>query len=516
MTYGQGNNAARNAPTSVGTSGSGASASAKSMAHGSGTATTAGGAAFIHPKHEEWMELRGLDPVLAARLGICTRSEGGANWIAVPYLERGQVINHKYRLASEKRHRMDEGAPLTLWNHDVLLEETDKPLIITEGEWDALAAIQSGFSRCVSVPNGAPQQQTDNPGEAKRYEFLWRSKPLLDKVKSIVIATDNDEPGRILAADLARWLGPERCRFIEYPDGKKDLNELLLSGGPTVVAETINRAKPYPVKGLYRLSDFPDPPPTISIPVEIDWLDDYFALTLGTFSVISGWAGHGKTSLLMRMLANLMMKGVNIALGSFETMPRPILERRMRACLYRCEEGDPRANRIGQADELMAERLSVIAHTARDSDTELDLEYIIELAKVAVLRDGIRLLVLDPWNEIEHKRGSDESETEYTGRAIRLLKRFALNYECAVWLVAHPRKPHSDGNPKPPSLYDLAGSAHFANKADYGLIIHREDMTSNDIDARVVKVRMGLPGKPGRAQLTWIKDESDYRAIGGA
>jgi twinkle protein len=170
----------------------------------------------------------------------------------------------------------------------------------------------------------------------------------------------------------------------------------------------------------------------------------------------------------MRMLANLMERGVNLALGSFETMPRPILERRLRACLYRCGEHGPKANSSGPADQLLANRLSVIAHTARDEDTELDLDYIIELAKVAVLRDGVKLLCLDPWNEIEHKRGIDETETEYTGRAIRALKRFALNYECAVWLVAHPRKPHGDGNPKPPSLYDLAGSAHFANKADYG------------------------------------------------
>jgi twinkle protein len=506
----KGSTGARNAPTNGATSGSGASVSPRPTTDGSTTAITAGGAGFIHPKHEEWMELRGLDPSLASKLGICTRREGNANWIALPYVERGAVINHKYRMASEKRHRMDEGAPLTLWNHDVLLEETDRPLIITEGEWDALAAIQAGFSRSVSVPNGAPQQATDNPAEAKRYEFLWRSKDLIDRVKQIIIAVDGDAPGRILAADLARWFGPERCKFVEYPDGAKDLNEVLSAGGVSAVAAVIANAKPYPVKGLYRLDEFPEPPPTISIPVGIDWLDDHFALTLGTFTVISGWAGHGKTSLLMRMLANLMLSGVNIALGSFETLPRPILERRMRACLYRCSDEAREANSRGKADDLLAQRLSVIAHTARDSDTELDLDYIIELAKVAVLRDGVRLLVLDPWNEIEHKRGKDETETEYTGRAIRALKRFALNYECAVWLVAHPRKPHSDGSPKPPSLYDLAGSAHFANKADYGLIIHRDDMTSTEVEARVVKVRMGLPGKPGKATLTWVKDRSEY------
>jgi twinkle protein len=510
MSYGEPENtAARNAPTNGATSEIAASASARPREDSSSAATIAGGRA-LHPKHAEWIELRGIDPSLAQKLGITTKREGSANWIAVPYVELGQVINHKYRLSSDKRHRMDEGAPLTLWNHDALLADQAKPLIITEGEWDALAVIQSGFSRCVSVPNGAPQQKTDL--QAKRYEFLWRSKDLLDQVKRVIIATDNDGPGRILAADLATWLGPERCWFVEYPDGAKDINDVLLSYGTEGVTSVIDGAKPYPVKGLYRLSDFPEPPPTTSLGVGIAGLDDYFQLTLGTFSVISGWAGHGKTSLLMRMLANLMQKGVNIALGSFETMPRPILERRMRACIYGCGEVGPKANASGPADEVLERHLSVIAHTARDADTELDLDYIIELAKTAVLRDGVRLLVLDPWNEIEHKRNSDETETEYTSRAIRSLKRFALNYECAVWLVAHPRKPHTDGNPKPPSLYDLAGSAHFANKADYGLIIHRHDLGGTEVEARVVKVRMGLPGKPGRVVLNWEASLSDYRS----
>lgn len=514
MNYGdQESTAVPNAQTSGGTRGSGASASPMPVTDRScSTAITGAASAAFIPKHREWIELRGLDPALAAKLGICTKRDGAANWLSVPYVERGRTINHKYRLASEKRHRMDEGAPLTLWNHDVLLDQTDKPLVITEGEWDALTAIQSGFTRCVSVPNGAPQQRTDNPGEAKRYEFLWRSKDLLDRVKQIIIAVDGDEPGKILAADLARWLGPERCQFVEYPADTKDLNEVLKLYGSGVVAETLNRARPYPVKGLYRLDEFPEPPPVTSLSTGIEGLDDLFSCTLGTFAVISGWAGHGKTSLLMRMLANLMQRGVNVALGSFETMPRPILERRLRACLYRCGEFGPKAENYGPADELLAKRLNVIAHTARDEDTELDLDYIIDLAKVAVLRDGVRLLVLDPWNEIEHKRSSDETETEYVSRAIRALKRFALNYECAVWLVAHPRKPHTDGNPRPPSLYDLAGSAHFANKADYGLIVHRDDLAGTQIEARVVKVRMGLPGKPGRVFLNWDQSTNDYLA----
>ncbi len=501
---------APNAPINEKTSETEASTSTQTKEEdGSGCATTVDGT--IHPNHIKWLEERGIDPALCLSLGITTKLEGGCNWLAVPYVENGKVINHKYRLASEKRHKMDEGAVLSLWNQDVLLSEPESPVVITEGEWDAISVIQSGYSRCVSVPNGATEKPTENLLESKRYQYLTRIKKLLDPLQEIIIATDNDNPGKVLAGDLARWFGPERCKFVEYPEGYKDLNEVLKSYGTEGIVGLLNAAKPYPVKGLYRLTDFPDPPPLTALQVGIEGLDDLFQLTLGSFTVISGWAGHGKTSLLMRMLANLMERGVAIALGSFETLPRPILERRLRSCIYRCGEHGPKANEPGPADELLESKLRVIAHTARDEDTELDIEYIIDLAKVAVLRDGVRLLVLDPWNEIEHKRKPSETETEYTSRAIRMLKRFAVNYECAVWLVAHPRKPHTDGNPKPPSLYDLAGSAHFANKADYGLIIHRDDMAGTQIEAKVVKVRMGMPGKPGRVFLNWEASLSDYR-----
>jgi hypothetical protein len=119
------NTSAPNARTPGGTSGSAAFPSPTSTGQSSGIATTAAGPAFIHPKHEEWIEGRGIDPALIARFGICTKREGGANWIAIPYVERGRTINHKYRLASEKRHKMDEGAPLTLWNHDALLTDQE-------------------------------------------------------------------------------------------------------------------------------------------------------------------------------------------------------------------------------------------------------------------------------------------------------------------------------------------------------------------------------------------------------
>jgi twinkle protein len=468
----------------------------------------------MHEKHQEWLERRGIDPTLAEKFGITTTRDGNGYWLTVPYLEHGQPVNRKYRMTAEKRHRMDEGAHLTLWNHDALLSpevRAGADVIITEGEWDALAAIQAGFQFTLSVPNGAPATSADDPFAQRRYEFILRAQSLLDTVKTFILATDADEPGRALAADLARLLGPERCKFIEYPTGCKDLGDILAQYDEQALVQTIAKAKPYPIKGLYKFDDFPEPPTVQSLAVGIEGLDDMFPLVPGSFSIITGYAGQGKTSLLLSMLANLLRQGVPMAVASFETSAKPILLRRMRAAIYEIQENSPRCYSNGPADDLLREKFSIIAQMSDDDDSDMTLEYLLDLAKTAVLRDGIRLLVIDPWNEIEHKRRGDETETDYTGRSIRALKRFARLYECAVWLVAHPRKPQTDGRPKMPSLYDLAGSANFANKADYGMIVHRPDMVSNNIDVRVAKVRMGLPGQMATKTLEWLPGTSSYR-----
>jgi twinkle protein len=78
--------------------------------------------------------------------------------------------------------------------------------------------------------------------------------------------------------------------------------------------------------------------------------------------------------------------------------------------------------------------------------------------EVAVARYGARIIIIDPWNELEHDRRQGESETEYIGRAIRTLKRFAKAFQVHICVIAHPTKSvkDGDGNYKMPTLYDIA------------------------------------------------------------
>ena len=140
----------------------------------------------------------------------------------------------------------------------------------------------------------------------------------------------------------------------------------------------------------------------------------------------------------------------------------------------------------------------------------MDLDKFLELCRVAVVRHGVKMIVLDPWNELEHKRRRDETETDYIGRAIRAIKRFAKLNDVAFWVVAHPTKP-SEGVKKVPGLYDISGSANWANKADYGLTYHRPLPNENYAKVLISKVRMGLPGKRDTVEVM-RGDDGHFRA----
>lgn len=466
----------------------------------------------IHPKHIEWIEARGLDPKLAEALGLETVQRDGANWLAVPYRIAGETINRKFRRTAEKDHRMEPGAPLALWNADCLNDPRvlsgQAPVVITEGEWDAIAVIQAGHPFAVSVPAGAPNAVTSDLDSAKRYEWVDRHAEQLAKVREFVIASDDDQAGWNLRADLVALLGADRCRFVDYPFPSKDLNEVLVDFGPERVVECITTAKPFPVKGLYTIDDFPEKGEVRAYSVGITPLEDLIKIVPGTLTVLTGYSNMGKSSLMNAIIAHTMQHHFPVCVASFETDVRPILVDALRMAIYQCDKHELKRMDTADADDLIRNRLTIISQSV-DEDMEMDLEAFLDLCRVAVRR-GAKMIVLDPWNELEHKRRRDETETDYIGRAIRAIKRFAKQNDVAFWLVAHPTKPQM-GVSKVPGLYDISGSANFANKADYGLTYHRADPKANRALVRINKVRMGLPGRKDEIELTYDFRDSTFR-----
>jgi twinkle protein len=112
--------------------------------------------------------------------------------------------------------------------------------------------------------------------------------------------------------------------------------------------------------------------------------------------------------------------------------------------------------------------------TGKSDDDDFDLGWIIDKAIDAVHRYGVRVLLIDPWNEVEHAKRHGEITTEYIARSIRELRQFAREYGVVVIVVAHPTKDVNDrGEIRIPNLYDVDGSAAWFNKSDHGICIHR-------------------------------------------
>lgn len=146
------------------------------------------------------------------------------------------------------------------------------------------------------------------------------------------------------------------------------------------------------------------------------------------------------------------------------------------------------------------------------------MEWVLNLAKAAVLRHGIRGLVIDPYNELDHQRPGNQTETEYVSQMLTKIKRFAQHHDCHVWFVAHPKQLQV-WKGEAPGLYDVSGSAHFINKCDNGIVIHRNRDASHgpldQVEVLVRKVRNKVAGTIGDASLRYNRTTGLYEDIGG-
>ena len=449
------------------------------------------------------------------------------NIIAFPFEDGGKVVAGKYR-APGKRFWQRPGGRRTFWNADALddpaLEAGQYPLIITEGEIDALTAIDCGFPLSVSVPDGAPgvpvgEAPDDLPPidpkeeSSGKFEFLWNNRERLARVKDFILAVDNDPPGGRLAAELVRRLSAARCSFVTYPDGCKDLNEVLLHHGAEAVTLVLNGAQPYPVRGLYRLSDYQEPGPLQTFSTGWSILDRHLRIFAGEFMVVTGIPGHGKSTWVLNLLVNLATQhGWATAIFSPEMPTVPQLRDKLRRIKLGQSLNEVESGKLAETDRWLQRYFVFIdADPIGRDDDDYDLDWLLDRATDAVLRDGVRVLIIDPWNEIEHARRRDETTTDYISRCIRAMKRFARLYEVVVIVVAHPTKEVGrNGESRPPTLYDIEGSAHWFNKPDHGVIIDRPNPYVDEGVIRVAKVRFEEAGEKGVVRMRFDRHSACF------
>lgn len=243
-------------------------------------------------------------------------------------------------------------------------------------------------------------------------------------------------------------------------------------------------------RGYFSLAELPQKPDIGASAISPGWdvLADLWKLYPGQFTIVTGTPGHGKSTLVLNVVCNIAKAH---GWGSYLYVPEneAFLQYKLRR-IY-----GPR----GFDDFARAHCFVQSAEVQSYDDEPKNLLWVLERAVVGIRRDGVRLLVIDPWNELEHAKPRDMTMSDYIMQCLMYLKQFVRAYNVSVILVAHPTKAHASDNRKP-TLYDVEGSAAWFNKCDNGLIVSR-DPENNHMTVNSAKVRERGAGKRGQCLL---------------
>jgi twinkle protein len=328
----------------------------------------------------------------------------------------------------------------------------------------------------------------------------------------------------VLAEEMARRLGKEKCWTVHWPAGCKDANDVLLRHGAEELHACIEAARPYPVRSLQDVLSYSDKVLDLyrqgrrrGLMTGFASVSELYTVPPGMLTVVTGLSGDGKSEWLDALMTNLAeLHGWHFAVCSFENPPEEhiakLVEKRLRKPFWDGPRPRMTESELHEAEAWVNDHFTLI----RAEDEAPTLDWILENARIAVARYGVRGLVIDPYNEIEHKRPDGMTETEYVSQMLGKVKRFAANHGVHIWFVAHPAKMQRDRDRRlpVPTLYDISGSANWVNKADFGIVVHQLPKEEGSItEIHVRKVRFKWAGREGVAKLSYDRATGCYAEI---
>lgn len=423
------------------------------------------------------------------------------NTIQFNYFNDEELINTKFR-TGDKNFKMVSGAELILYNLNAI-KETEE-CIIVEGEMDALTLIECGFKHVVSVPNGANKKNNN-------LKYLDNCIEFFENKKKIIIATDNDIPGQKLRTELSARLGVEICYKIDFAE-LKDFNDVLVNKGKDEVISILSNAVAFPIDGVYSATDYINELTSLyengmqkGLTIDNE-LDEFISFETQRLYTITGIPGHGKSEFLDFIIERLNIKH-GIKTGYFTPENRPLQ-------LHIAKMSEKIIGKSFSKEWMKKEEFEMAINHIKENffyiepKDNFSLETILQKARHLVFTKGIKALIIDPYNKLEHNITPGQSETNYISKFLDVLINFAIRNNIMIFLVAHPTKiPKENKKFNVPTLYDIAGSAHFYNKTDFGICVYR-DKETNIATVHIQKVKFKHLGTEGTCPF-------EYNVING-
>lgn len=244
-------------------------------------------------------------------------------------------------------------------------------------------------------------------------------------------------------------------------------------------------------------------------------VDALYTIGMGQWTLVTGTPGSGKSEFVDALMVNLVEQDNDWQFAIYSPENFPTATHFVKLCEKRARKPfrDGPSLRMTRA-EYSAAGIWVNRHFLwLDTDVKTPDEL---TAKAITYADGHKLgVVLDPWNTLEHVRAG-MTETDYISFVLTEVIHLARTANAHVWLVVHPTKipRNKDGTRPVPTPYDISGSAHWYNKADNIVCVHRDQQAETQlVDVHVQKIRFKHLGHLGTASLCYDKATGRYFEI---
>lgn len=424
--------------------------------------------------------------------------------ICFPYFQDGKLKNIKYR-GAQKSFKLYSGAELLWYNFDALKD--NKEIIIVEGEIDALTWIENKFLNVVSVPNGANSN----------LEYLDSSIQLFENIETVYLATDNDGKGIELRDELIRRIGHEKCRNIIFKECK-DSNEYYCKYG-LEFKNLLKESKQVEIKGIIDIDSIYDESRELfehgikpGLKIGNCTIDELITWETSRFAVITGRPTSGKSEFVDYLVCKLnLLHGWKCAFFTPENYPLKFHY----AKLHEKISGKKFDSKVNTVDfDSIYEHISNNFFYILNED-DMSIDFILNATKILIKKHGIKVLVVDPFNVIDHQFSDRTTETQYISKLLNKIVLFCRVYDILFILVAHPHKLQKGDKP---TMYTINGSSHFYNKSDYGIIIERlidkeTGVMGNEVEINIQKVKFKHLGRQGVCDLNYNYNNGRYEEI---